>query len=303
MSLVEMRLLGAFDGVYLKLGTTLRTSGQAPLPPCAALAGHRIPNVGEIGGRGARRMPGSRDHDCAMTVMTTSSPGDVPQASPRPGTRPRVALASDLSLIAEAVGAALASRMIEVTLLVWPGAPKDDPVHRQLARIEPDVALLIFDVDMSIRMAQAAALIREREVPWVVLTGATAGVTWGGLREAGASSVRPSVTGLDEIERLIVLLSEGGVAPCVEELEEHLQTWRKTQERIAGLQERLNRLTPRELEVLDLMRAGMPVRAIASRLELSESTVRSQVRAVLYKLDVRSQLAAVALLRATDDLA
>jgi DNA-binding NarL/FixJ family response regulator len=263
-----------------------------------------IPNVGEIEEPETHRPRPSRQHGHEMTVMTSSWGDVVPQPAPeaRRSQRLQVAIASDLSLIAEAVGAALASRMLEVTLLAWPGASKDDPVHRQLARIEPDVALLIFDVDMSIRMAQAAALIRECDVPWVVLTSVSAGATWGGLREAGASSVRPSVTGLDEIERLIVLLSEGGIAPCAEELEGHLRTWRATQARIEGLQERLNRLTPRELQVLDLLRTGLPVRSIASRLGLSESTVRSQVRSVLHKLDVRSQLAAVALLRATDYL-
>jgi len=238
-----------------------------------------------------------------MTVMTSSS-GDVPKSSQgsRALTRVQIALASDLSLIAEAVRAALASRRIDVTVLAWPGMSKEDPVHRQLARIDPDVALLIYDVNTSIRMARAAALMREWAGPWVVLTGAAPGASWGGLREAGATSVRPNVTGLDEIEQLVVLLSEGQAAPCAEELEGYLGAWQLTQERLEGLQQRLNRLTPRELQVLDLLRTGEPVRAIAARLELSEATVRSQVRAVLQKLGVRSQLAAVALLRATDDL-
>jgi DNA-binding NarL/FixJ family response regulator len=238
-----------------------------------------------------------------MTVMTSSS-GDVPKSSQgaRAWSRVQIALASDLSLIAEAVRAALASRRIDVTLLSWPAMSKDDPVHRQLARINPDVALLIYDVDTSIRMARAASLMREWHGPWVVLTGVAPGPSWGGLREAGATSVRPNVTGLDEIEQLVVLLSEGQAAPCADELDRYLDTWQVTQARLEGLQERLNRLTPRELQVLDLLRTGEPVRAIAARLELSEATVRSQVRAVLHKLGVRSQLAAVALLRATDDL-
>lgn len=214
----------------------------------------------------------------------------------------QVALASDLSLIAEAVRAALVSRRIDVTVLTWPGLSRDDPVHRQLARVGPDVALLIYDADTPIRMARAAALIREWDGPWVVLTGMPHGARWGGLREAGAASVRPNVTTLDEIEALIVLLSDGLVAPCAEELDQLVGTWHTAQERVAGLQQRLNRLTPRELQVLDLLSSGVPVRSIAARLGLSESTVRSQVRAVLHKLDVRSQLAAVALLRATERL-
>lgn len=214
----------------------------------------------------------------------------------------RVALASDLSLIAEAVRAALVSRRIEVTILTWPSLSRDDPVHRQLARVGPDVALLIYDVDTPIRMAKAAALIREWDGPWVVLTGVPNGARWGGLREAGAAAVRPNMAGLDEIEELIVLLSDGLVAPCAEELDRHVAAWHAAEERLAGLQQRLNRLTPRELQVLDLLSSGVPVRSIAARLGLSESTVRSQVRAVLHKLDVRSQLAAVALLRATEHL-
>lgn len=238
-----------------------------------------------------------------MTVMTPSS-GDLPRPSLRPDAtaRPVVALASDLSLIAEAVRAALVSRQIDVTILTWPGLSRDDPVHRQLARVGPDVALLIYDVETPIRMAKAAALIREWDGPWVVLTGVPRGTRWGGLREAGAASVRPNMTGLDEIEALIVLLSDGLDAPCAEELDGLVGAWRAAQERVAGLQQRLNRLTPRELQVLDLLSSGVPVRSIAASLGLSESTVRSQVRAVLHKLGVRSQLAAVALLRATERL-
>lgn len=238
-----------------------------------------------------------------MTVMT-SSPGAAPESSlrPRAGARLQVALASDLSLIAEAVRAALVSRRIDVTILTWPGSSRDDPVHRQLARVSPDVGLLIYDADTPIRMARAAMLIREWSGPWVVLTGMPRGARWGALRAAGAASVRPNMTGLDEIEGLIVLLSDGLVAPCAEDLDRLVGAWQAGQERVAGLQDRLNRLTPRELQVLDLLNSGVPVRSIAGRLELSESTVRSQVRAVLHKLDVRSQLAAVALLRTSEQL-
>ena len=55
----------------------------------------------------------------------------------------------------------------------------------------------------------------------------------------------------------------------------------------------LPHLTPRELEVLGGLARGRDVARIASGLDLSPHTVRDHVRAVLGKLDARSQLEAV----------
>jgi DNA-binding CsgD family transcriptional regulator len=58
--------------------------------------------------------------------------------------------------------------------------------------------------------------------------------------------------------------------------------------------EAIERLTPREREVLDFMAAGLDNRAIAARLRIQYSTVRGHVRAVIEKLGARSRLEAVA---------
>lgn len=57
----------------------------------------------------------------------------------------------------------------------------------------------------------------------------------------------------------------------------------------------VDRLTPREREVLDLMTAGLDNRAIAARLRIEYTTVRGHVRSVIEKLGARSRLEAVAL--------
>lgn len=63
-------------------------------------------------------------------------------------------------------------------------------------------------------------------------------------------------------------------------------------------QERLvESLTPRELEVLRCMLAGLGRKAVAERLYLSPHTVRTHMQNVLNKLNVHSTLAAVALAR------
>ena len=60
--------------------------------------------------------------------------------------------------------------------------------------------------------------------------------------------------------------------------------------------ERLARLTPRERVVLDGLADGFRIHDIAAADVVSEATVRTQVKSILSKLEVRSQLAAVLLL-------
>jgi DNA-binding NarL/FixJ family response regulator len=53
-------------------------------------------------------------------------------------------------------------------------------------------------------------------------------------------------------------------------------------------------LSPRELEVLDLLAQGLKTRDIASLLYISESTVKVHVHHIFEKLDVRTRAEAVA---------
>ena len=232
---------------------------------------------------------------------TTSAPLSVSAGSPPlAGVEPPVAvvIASDLRLVAEAVAAALSSRGLRVTVLAWARGLRGEPVPRQLESAAVDVAVLLYDVDMSLRMTEASALIRSWSGPWLVLTGTSPGPAWGGLRIAGAAAVRPSDLPLAEVEALIRRLAAGEPDPEAAALQEHVLSWRAVQAQHGELQRRLDSLAPRELQVLMLLQEGVRVQGIARRLGLSETTVRSQVRAVLRKLGVRSQLRAVAMLHA-----
>lgn len=59
--------------------------------------------------------------------------------------------------------------------------------------------------------------------------------------------------------------------------------------------ERLDRLTPRELEILVLLGQGLDNREIAERLVVSPATVKTHVTRVLAKLEVTSRVAAAVL--------
>ena len=74
--------------------------------------------------------------------------------------------------------------------------------------------------------------------------------------------------------------------------------WRgsSTAERDA-LTAKLARLSQREREVLAMLAQGRRAQAVAEHFVVSLATVRTQIRAVLAKLEVSSQLEAVALYR------
>jgi len=56
---------------------------------------------------------------------------------------------------------------------------------------------------------------------------------------------------------------------------------------------RLRRLTPREKQILDLLASGWSTSAIASRLYISQATVRNHVQHILAKLGVHGRLEAI----------
>jgi len=56
----------------------------------------------------------------------------------------------------------------------------------------------------------------------------------------------------------------------------------------------IDRLTPREREVLEFMATGLDNRAIAAKLRIQYTTVRGHIRSVIEKLGARSRLEAVA---------
>ena len=60
-----------------------------------------------------------------------------------------------------------------------------------------------------------------------------------------------------------------------------------------AMEAQLDRLTPREREVLRLMAEGSPSRAIAAELGISYTTVRTHIRSLGSKLGVHSKLEAI----------
>ncbi|MEZ5175548.1 MAG: LuxR C-terminal-related transcriptional regulator [Acidimicrobiia bacterium] len=106
-----------------------------------------------------------------------------------------------------------------------------------------------------------------------------------------ASTIIPPIEMRDEC-RMVHLIREISLPPELERLiVDRLDGWTLGTEKT---DERLDVLTPREREVLELLTEGLDGPTIAERLFLSQATVRNHIQHILNKLGVHSRAEAVA---------
>jgi DNA-binding NarL/FixJ family response regulator len=220
--------------------------------------------------------------------------GDVP-----PTGLPRVAVAADHALVAEAVQAALLHRGYDAVVVGWPTADGPGTVRRRrwsrrTAGPLPDIAMLVNDLDKIRQVQRAQALIETLDVPWLALAGSPRGPAWGALYDMGAALIVSMDIGLDDLCGFVDDLHAGRNPLEPSRRRELIRMWRAFAAHRGVMATRVGSLTSREEEVLRQLYQGHTVRTIAERDEVSEATVRSQVKAILRKLQVSSQIAAVA---------
>jgi DNA-binding NarL/FixJ family response regulator len=206
--------------------------------------------------------------------------------------RPAVVVASELAMVAEAVKAGLAASSFKATRMSWPAeVPVAEP---PLPIVVAEVGLLVSDAGLWHQLRTAVRLIEGTHLPWVVWTTAPSGPMWGAMLEAGAHTVLPSTTGFTSVCTVLRNVVHGTAATSADERERLVALWQELLVRRRLIKQRVQSLTPREHEVLTMLHAGDPVGRIAQLLEVSPATVRSQVKAVRRKLQVKTQLGAVA---------
>lgn len=222
-----------------------------------------------------------------MTLTSTVSREQAPDR------RPRVVLVDDHQLLTQSLAVAL-----EMEGLACSVAPLQDRASllRTVVELSPDLVLLDLDLggDLGDGSLIVAPLVRDG-FRVLVVSGSVDQDQIGRSLENGAVGV------LDKAATFTVLLDTVVAAARGQEVldptrRRHLV--QKTRDRRACQTEAMapfERLSAREAEVLRALGQGLSVVAIAQAGFVSEATVRSQVRAVLTKLGVTSQLQAVAL--------
>ncbi|GAA3523392.1 response regulator transcription factor [Nocardioides daeguensis] len=209
------------------------------------------------------------------------------------GARPtRLTIVEDHVLFAESVAATLAHEGYLVKRINLADSRATlASVLACVLRSVPRVVLL--DLDLG-RIGDGIRLVAPLAGAGVSVVALTDGRRRGGecLRR-GAKAVVPTTGCLEEVLAAVGRVRDGLPAMAAAERAELVEAALRDREEARRLRARLEHLTPREREILGALMDGAQVRDIARTCVVAEATVRTQVKSILAKLDVRSQVAAV----------
>lgn len=210
-------------------------------------------------------------------------------------TAERVAVVDDHALFAEAMVVALANRGYDACVIPVGSASTGCSLASQVLANKPDVVLLDLDLGDGGDSHDLMARFADRSIDVVVVTGNSDPVQIGAALSAGAKTVISKSLPLEQILDTLMRLRDGLPAMSKQERDRLVARGREEGEIDREVKARFELLTTREGEVLGQLMAGRQVGEIARRSFVSESTVRTQVKSVLSKLQVNSQLTAVGL--------
>ena len=111
--------------------------------------------------------------------------------------------------------------------------------------------------------------------------------------EAGAFTTLPASMQLSEVADALRGICAGEPLLPPQEIIELLRQAAEYRESTFSAMQTLNRLTPREIEILQILAEGMGDREIAERLMVSTQTVRTHFVNILSKLNVNSRIQAL----------
>jgi DNA-binding NarL/FixJ family response regulator len=206
-----------------------------------------------------------------------------------------VFIADDQAMVRQGFGALLAAQH---DISVVGDAPDGRIAVAEVARLRPDVVL------MDVRMPEMNGLdaarqiladTREPKTRVLMLTTFDLDEYVYDALGMGASGFMLKDAPADELVRAVRVVAEGQalLAPTVTRRLIADVTSRRAPAR--GRNRALDVLTPRELEVLELIAHGLSNQEIAAKLFVAEQTVKTHVGKVLGKLHLRDRAQAVVL--------
>lgn len=171
--------------------------------------------------------------------------------------------------------------------------------------MDPCVALVDMDLGtgpdgQALRGVDLVPLLRTWRWRVVMMTGSASESDVAATVAAGAVGWLHKLAPFDKLLQAVLEVVEG--RPVLTEVERHrlLELHRSEVQRVRAHRAGFDQLTARERQVLSGLAGGKRAAAIAAESFTSLATVRAQIRSILAKLEVTSQLEAVARVREID---
>ena len=208
----------------------------------------------------------------------------------------RVTVVDDHALFAEALVIALRGQSVDARSVI-PEVPTTTFPQLGLAIVSSRPNLVLLDLDLGVvgdPMRLLTTLAKaHRSV--IVVTGSADRVRRGEALAKGARAVISKSAPFSRIVDAVERERNGLPVMSRAERDELIADYHAALESHRELRAKFALMTRREAEVLGQLMAGKQVIEIARARVVSESTVRTQVKAILAKLQVGSQLTAVGL--------
>lgn len=206
----------------------------------------------------------------------------------------RVAVVDDHALFAESLKVALEIEGYDVRLATPNvNGRSQAALLSTILHLEPRVVLLDLDLGTLGNGARLVHPLTRAGIAVIVITASRERPTWGEAIRYGARTVMCKSAALEDILATVRRVNEGRRVLSREDREEYLTLWHQQRAWVNDVRQRLEQLTNRESEVLAMLMDGSQVGEIAQSSYVSVATVRTQVKSILAKLEVSSQLAAV----------
>lgn len=203
-----------------------------------------------------------------------------------------IALVEDHRLFSTSLAVLLRSHGFEV---LTPPLVTVEGLRVALSRSQPQIVLLDRDLGALGSGEELIGPVSTAGAAVVVVSGTLDDVVIGRCFALGATACVSKSEPLEQLLFTVSTVARGARPVGEEERRLRIAQWRRWQASAQVVIAPFARLTAREASVLADLMEGKSVRAIAAESSVTEATIRSQVRSLLAKLDVNSQLEAVGL--------